>query len=285
MRPAAQLVAVALDPDGANRLAVLLVEERVGAGSDGLLHRHEAGRDGSVVADDAPHLRLDRRQLVPLQSPIQGKVEPEVIRGHEGARLAGALADDIAQRPMEQMRPRVVAHRVGAPLGVDDGVDRLADPEPPVKGPAMDDQPAERPLGVVHGEQRRPATGLAELAAVADLAAALGVERRPIEHDLRLALAGQLVELDAVTDDRDDPALRLRALVAQELRVARPSVDRAVERGGLGLLGQFRLLAAPTPLPLLSKGRLEPLAIDPDPVFGGQLDCQVERETRTCRGA
>ena len=147
------------------------------------------------------------RELIPLERPVQGKVEPEVVRGHERARLAGALADDVAQRPMEQMRAGVVAHRVGAPLGVDDGVDRLADPEPPVKRPAMDDQPAERPLGVVHREQRRPATGLAELAPVTDLATALGVERGPIEHDLRLALAGQLVVLDAVTDDRDDPAL------------------------------------------------------------------------------
>ena len=40
MRAAAQLVAVALDPDGPDRLAVLLVEERVGAGVDRLLHGH-----------------------------------------------------------------------------------------------------------------------------------------------------------------------------------------------------------------------------------------------------
>ena len=60
------------------------------------------------------------------------------------------------------------------------------------------------------------AARLAEHALVADLAAALGVERRPVEDDLGLAVAGQLVELDPVAQDRDDPALGGRRLVAEE---------------------------------------------------------------------
>ena len=56
---------------------------------------------------------------------------------------------------MEQVRAGVVAHRVGAPLGVDDGVDGLADAEPAVERAAMDDQPADRLLGVLDAEQRR----------------------------------------------------------------------------------------------------------------------------------
>ena len=199
---------VALDPDRADRLAVLLVEERVGAGVDRLLHRHVARRDGPVVADDAPDLVLDRPELLVAQRPVEREVEPQAVRRDERARLAGALADDVAERPMEQVRAGVVAHRVGAPLGVDDGTHRLADPQPAVERAAVDDQPADRLLGVLDGEQRRSAARLAELAAVADLAAALGVERRPIEDDLGGALAGQLVELHAVADDRDDPSRR-----------------------------------------------------------------------------
>ena len=61
VRAAAQLVAVALDPDGPDRLAVLLVEERVGAGVDRLGHRHERGRHRPVLADDPADLGLDRR--------------------------------------------------------------------------------------------------------------------------------------------------------------------------------------------------------------------------------
>ena len=59
MRAAAQLEAVvALDPDGAHLLAVLLVEERVGAAVDGLLHGHHLRPDRQVVPDDAPDLVL-----------------------------------------------------------------------------------------------------------------------------------------------------------------------------------------------------------------------------------
>ncbi len=70
----------------------------------------------------------------------------------------------------------------------------------------------------------------AQHAAVADLAAALGVERRAIEHDLgggarlhselRLALGLELLVLDAIAEDRDDPRLRARRLVPDELGVA-----------------------------------------------------------------
>ncbi len=60
MSPAAELVRVALDPDRANGLAVFLVEERIRAGVDRLLHGHVARRDRAILADDASDLVLDR---------------------------------------------------------------------------------------------------------------------------------------------------------------------------------------------------------------------------------
>ena len=220
VRPAAQLEAVVLDPDRADRLAVLLVEERVGALLDGLGHRQERDRHRAVVADDAADLVLDGALLVVGQRPIEREVEAQVVGRHERPGLAGRLADDVAQRPVEQVRAGVVAHRVGAPLGVDDGLDGLADAQPAVERAAMDDQPADRLLRVLDREQLAAAARLADRALVADLAAALGVERRPVEDDLGRAVAGELVELHAVADDRDDPALGGRGLVAQELGVA-----------------------------------------------------------------
>ena len=73
-------------------------------------------------------------------------------------------------------------------------VDGLADREAAVERAAMDDQPAGRPLRVGHAEQLAAAARLAQDAVVADLAAALGVERRLVQHDLRLAVPGQLVD-------------------------------------------------------------------------------------------
>ena len=102
------------------------------------------GRSSRMTRAD---LVLDRPLLVVGQRPVEREVEAQVVRRHERAGLACPLADDVAQGPVEQVRAGVVAHRVGAPLGVDDGLDGLADAQAAVERAAMDDQ------------ARRPASG------------------------------------------------------------------------------------------------------------------------------
>ena len=142
----------------------------------------------------------------------------------------------------------------------------------------MDDQPADRLLGVAHREQLAATAQFAQDALVADLAATLGVEGRPVEDDLGLAVAGQLVELDAVADDRDDATLGRGRLVAEEARVAGAPLDRAVQRGLLGLARELGLRARPAPLALLGEGALEAVAVDANAVLRRELDRQVDRE-------
>ncbi len=69
VRAAAQLERVALDPNGANALTVLLVEEGVGTGSHGIGHRLNHGRHGAVLAHDPPNLVLDG----PLLGAVSGR--------------------------------------------------------------------------------------------------------------------------------------------------------------------------------------------------------------------
>ena len=213
-----------------------------------------------------------------VSAAVEREVEAQVVRGHERAGLAGPLPDHVAQRAMEQVRARVVAHRVGPPGGIHDRLDGLADPQPAVERAAVDDQATERLLRVGHREQLAAAARLAQDALVADLAAALGIERRPIEDDLGLAVAGQLVELHPVPDDRHDAALGGRRLVPDEPGVAASALDRAVERRLLGVARQLGLRPGAAPLALLGEGALEPIAIDGDAVLGGDLDGQVDRE-------
>src|SRR5204862_6361333 len=71
MRPAAQLEAVVLDADRSHPLAVLVVEERVGAAIDRLLHPQEFDGHGSILADDPPDLRLDLPDLLARQPTIE----------------------------------------------------------------------------------------------------------------------------------------------------------------------------------------------------------------------
>src|SRR6478736_5264662 len=102
----------------------------------------------------------------------------------------------------------------------------------------MNDQASDRSLRIGHREELASAPGLTQDAAVADLAAALSVERRPVEDDLRLPVTAQVVELDAVPDDRHDPGLGGRRVVPDELGVAGAAMDRRVERRRLGVAGQ-----------------------------------------------
>ena len=61
VRPAAQLEAVVRDPHRPDRLAVLLVEERVRPGVDRVGHGEDAHGHRTILADHAAHLVLDPR--------------------------------------------------------------------------------------------------------------------------------------------------------------------------------------------------------------------------------
>ena len=76
----------------------------------------------------------------------------------------------------------------------------------PCRLPAVHDEGTGRPLGLLDAEERRAAARFAQLAAIADLSAALRVERRPIQDHLRLAGAGQLVIRGPVAQDGQDAA-------------------------------------------------------------------------------
>ena len=79
MGAAAQLEAVVVDADRADRLAVLLVEEGVRPGRDRLGHRQEGDAHRPILADDPPDFVLDAPPLVVGQGPVEGVVEAEVV--------------------------------------------------------------------------------------------------------------------------------------------------------------------------------------------------------------
>jgi len=88
-------------------------------------------------------------------------------------------------------------------------------------------------------EQRTASVGLEQLPPVSDLSTAFAVEGSSVQDHLRLAVAGELLILDSIAKDGYDPALGLRPLVAQELRLAGPPQDGLVEIAELGQTGQI----------------------------------------------
>ena len=139
------------------------------------------------------------------------------------------------------------------------------------------------------------AVGAPEHAAVADLAAALGVERRPIEHDLGggarlgaqllVALRLEVLVLDAVAQDRDDPRLGGRRLVAEERGVADAAPDRFVQRRLLDAARLVGLRARAAALALLGERGLEARAIDARRRTRPPARPSGRSGSRTCRGA
>src|SRR3990172_8589095 len=89
----------------------------------------------------------------------------------------------VPQRPGGERRAGVVAHRGGPPLRVDLGSDGLPDGELPAE-PAAEHVEAGNGLLAVLDLEDGGAVGGPEHAPIADLAAALGIERRPVEDDL-----------------------------------------------------------------------------------------------------
>ena len=100
-----------------------------------------------------------------------------------------------------------------------------------------------------------------ELAAVTDLAAALGVERRPIEHDRRRL----------ARNDRE----HAQVVGARLVRVAD---ELGLQRRDLGVELQPATALAARSLALLGHRRVEAGAIDRHAALRGHLDGQVDRE-------
>ncbi len=117
----------------------------------------------------------------------------------------------------------------------------------------------------------------ADPAGVADLAAALGVERGAVQDDLDLVALGGGRGGGAVDEDADDRRLALGVAVADELGLADLVGDRPVGAGAgvAGLLGLGVGLGA---LPLLLHQAPEAVLVHGKALLGGHLQGEVDRE-------
>ena len=133
-----------------------------------------------IAPDRGVGLLLDRAKL--LRGQDAGKIDGDPVRTHVEAHvvIAEAPVDDAA----EQMLTAVLLHEVEPPLPVERAVYGRAGRE---RGVAVVDDLAAAPMCVRHAH-----TG--ECPGVAGLAAALRIERRPVEHDVVAVLSGRAGE-------------------------------------------------------------------------------------------
>ena len=186
-------------------------------------------------------------------------------------------AEHLAQRPVQDVRGRVVAADPVAAHLVDRGLHLVAHLERPRANGALvdDDRTGNAVSGVANVE--RGAAQRRDRAGVADLAARLRVERRAIERDLDRRTFDGLVYRPAADDERDDLRLADRLASPGELRgpelVEHLAPDCAVAGRGTGFVG-----CRARPLALLRHAPVEIVEIDTPIARARDLAREIDRE-------
>ena len=276
---AAELAGVLADLDDPHLGAVLLAEQRQRAHRPRLVDRGVVRADAQVVDQHPVDLVLDLAQDRDRHRARRGEVEPEPAGRVLRARLRGRLAQRAPQGAMDQVGRGVAAGRGPPALDVDFRVGGGAGADLAVADRApVHHQAGQRGLHVGHLDLGR-AAGPAGLdhAVVAELAAALGVERGPVEHDRDLHARGGPVHRYAIGEQADHRRLPLGHVVAGEGDLARLLEQRGVDRdvGVAGLLLPRVLLG---PVPLLAHQAAEALLVDLQALLGRHLEGEVDRE-------
>ena len=192
MRAATQLgreLAHAYDP---HFLAILLAEQRHGAGLDGVVMLHHPRRDRVVGA----HLCIDQRlhlgDLRHTHRLVVREVETGLAGVDQRTLLRYMIAQHLAQRGVHQVGGRVVPCRTRARRGVNYRAHSVTQLEGARRKAAMVAKNFR--LDLLRVFNRETAARGHQFANVAHLAAGFGVERRAVEHHDAGVAAAEFVD-------------------------------------------------------------------------------------------
>src|SRR5581483_9304563 len=265
VRAPAELTRPVAEAHDADDVSVLLFEEVHRTIRDGLAIRLLSLVERQRLADLLHHALVDTRDLLRRHSAVERDVERRVVGADPGALLHDVLAESLAQRLVQQVGRRVMARDRAAPLRVHrrgrllSGADRAPIDRADVRDHALGG--TLRVLDADAASRERDHPG------VADLAAGLAVERRPLEEDLyRLALRRRL-DSAAVDPQCGDGGGGAELAIAGELRT----------RQVLGLGEPVRDGAART-LALRGHRGAESLLVDLDTALVRELARELERK-------
>ncbi len=233
------------------------------------------GVDLEVVDQDGVDLVLDVAQDGRRDGSGRGEVEAEAARGVLGAGLGRALAERVAEAPVDQVGRGVAARDRAAALDVDLGQRLLAHAQLAVADlAAVHHQARERGLDV-HDVDLRAAR--ADDALVGELAAALGVERGAVEDDLDRGARARRLDRGPVDEHADDVRLGGGVVVAEEVDLARP-VEHLAEDRDVGVAGLLRRRVGLGAVALLVHQAAEAVLVDLEALLGRHLERQVDRK-------
>src|ERR1700688_4531671 len=106
---------------------IFVAEKSEGAGGQGFFQGSDIGFERGVYANFVVDLLLDVAQLLGIDGSEMSEIKTEALGRIEGAGLLDVRAESIAQRRVDEMRSAVIAHDIGAALGVSYHSDAVAD--------------------------------------------------------------------------------------------------------------------------------------------------------------
>ncbi len=268
----AEDVAIVADFDDADFAAVFVAEEGEGTGFDGLAVAGGAPLDFEVVADFFVGELLDFDEGLAWGLFEVGEVESKPFGCDEGPLLANVGPEDGAQGGVEDVGAGVVACGAAPPVEVDGGGGALAGTELSFDDAAAVDDGTAGGLGIFDEED---AGGGEDVPAVADLAAAFGIEGGDGEDDFGFLAFGEEVDEGVAAEDGDECGVGFGVGVADEAAVV---VAELLDDGGDFALEEGALLAGACALGF--EGCLESEVVDGEAFgggdFAGELDGEAE---------
>ena len=271
-----------------HHIAVLVAEEGNGADRLRVAHRRLVVTAAAVGDDLGIRDALNLAQLRGTHAFVVAEVESQPIGRHQRAGLLDVMAEHLAQRPVQDVRAGVIAADGAAPLVVDLGADQRAGlDDAAVDAPDVAVQICQRVRAVEHVDD---ALGACDRADVADLPAALCVERSAIQEHLDEAVAFDCSVQRAIVrvpaclarrglgrelEDGQDPGVISTRRIPHE--VGRPELGQQLAVALIGEGGPAGP-ARSRPGTLLFHGDLEALAVEAEAAFREDLLGHLDRE-------
>ena len=196
---------------------------------------------GFVATNRGVDQLFDAAQLLGGKCLAVREIESQPIRRDQRALLLHVFSEHFPQRRMQQMRRGVIEGDGRAALGIDCG---LAPRRRRATRPSRARRRARTRRRSSACRAREAARRAYERAGIPDLAAALRVERRVIEHHLPFLARPQHIDDRTVENQRRDAARAGQSVVAGEIRLAR-QLDRIAQVRAELARGPARGRAAP----------------------------------------
>ena len=210
MGAAAELAGPVADGDDAHLVAVLLAEQRHRPDLARLLLGHHLGVHGEVLREHRVDLGLDVAQHAGRQRPRCAWKSNRKRPGAFSEPAWVAVSPNASRIALCTMWVAVCARLIAWRRSMSTS-ELAADPTstcPEIDPGPVHDQALDRRLHVVHLDDR--AVGELDPAGVGQLAAALGVERRAVQHELDLVTLGGRAHRLAVDEQPRPPGPRRR---------------------------------------------------------------------------